>query len=69
MNEQPILDKTPDIIIPPQKAQKKSELNNQYLLTKFPFDPTKQSPPNNFLLKLAKRLNHHGLDNLELVDA
>ena len=68
MNEQPILDKTPDILIPTQKSPK-NELNYQYLLTKFPFDPTKQSPPNNFLLKLNERLNRYGLDNFELIDA
>jgi hypothetical protein len=68
MNEQTILDKTPDILIPTQKFPK-NELNNQYLLTKFPFDPTKQSPPNNFLLKLTERLNRYGLDNFELIDA
>lgn len=68
MNEQLILDKSPDIIISSQQSPK-NELNNQYSLTKFPFDPSKQSPPNNFLMKLNERLSRYGLDKIELIDA
>ena len=68
MNEQPILEKTPDIIIPSQKSPT-NVINNQYSLTKIPFDPTKQSPPNTFLLKLTERLGRYGLNHIELIES
>jgi hypothetical protein len=59
-------------IIPiPQKSptNKKVEFSiNEYSLNKSFFDPSKSSPPNEFMLKLQLRMNHYktfnNFDNL-----
>ena len=60
-----IHDRSEPIIIKQNLASvvKTHSLNNEYSLTHNIFDPTKSSPPNNFMIKLHMRMNKYYFDN------
>lgn len=67
MNNCPIHERSKNIPIPQISPTKKNTLCNlhEYSLTHNFFDPTKSSPPNNFLLKLKLRMLHYETFNRE----
>lgn len=58
-SKQRIIHERPDIImIPPISPTSRSEYNEYSLKENF-FDPSKSSPPNEFMLKLQLRMNSY----------
>jgi len=57
----PNYERTTNILIPQTSPTKKKEefSINQYSLKQSFFDPSKSSPPNEFMLKLRLRMNHY----------
>jgi hypothetical protein len=60
--KQRIINERSNIIIiqPDSPTKKKEEHNSEYSLKQNCFDPSKNSPPNEFILKLNLRMKHHG---------
>lgn len=60
-----ILERSKNIPIPQTSPTIKKEgfSVNEYSLKQNFFDPTKSSPPNNFMLKLQLRMSHYDLFN------
>ena len=62
MNSCNIHERTPAILIPQKSptSQKADFRYNEYSLKQNFFDPSKSSPPNEFILKLKMRLSNYG---------
>jgi hypothetical protein len=59
--QKPIYERSKNIPIPQHSptTKKVSFIENEYSLTNSFFDPSKSSPPNDFILKLQLRMNQY----------
>jgi hypothetical protein len=71
--QQQVITKKPSMIIERSKSipisknlstLKKESFSNNYSLKKNFFDPSKSSPPNEFMIKLHIRMNKNNYDNI-----